>query len=322
MRPLSQLRKLYERVHAFDSFHLDVGDGHSIYVEQAGNPRGIPVVFFHGGPGGGIDPIHRRYFDPARYRVVLFNQRGAGRSRPHAELRSNTTWDLVADAERIRERLGIERWHLFGGSWGSTLALAYASKHPEPTRSLILRGIFTLREQEVTWFYREGASYLFPDRHAAFLNVLDADERDDVIGAYYKRLTSDDLEVRLEAAQAWARWEGSTSRLVVDEALIERCGTPAFALALARIECHYFVNKGFFDHDGWLLEQASKLSHLPLAIVQGRYDVVCPMQTAYELHQQWPGSTLNIVPDAGHASSEPGVVDALIRLTDEFAALD
>lgn len=315
------MRTLYPPVSAFETFRFPVGDGHELHVERAGNPDGVPVLFLHGGPGGGIDPIHRRYFDPARYHIILFDQRGAGRSTPHASLEHNTTWDLVDDAERLRERLGIERWHLFGGSWGSTLCLAYAAKHPERVVSLTLRGIFLLREREVHWFYQEGASNLFPDRWEGFLAPIAEAERDDLVSAYHRRLCGDDAEVALRAAQAWSMWEGATSRLIPDETLVERCGADDFALALARIECHYFVNKGFFDHDGWLLDQVHLLKDIPGVIVQGRYDVVCPPRSAWDLHRAWPQAELKIIPDAGHASSEPGIVDALITATDRFATL-
>jgi len=315
------MRMHYPLRNAYDSFRLPVGDGHTLYVEQAGNPEGTPVVFFHGGPGGGIDPAHRRYFDPDRYRVVLFDQRGAGRSTPHAALEHNTTWDLIADAERIRERLGIERWQAFGGSWGSTLALAYAVTHPDRVTSLVLRGIFLVRQKEVRWFYQHGASELFPDRFDAFRDHVAEDKRDDLLHAYHELLTSDDDDVRLAAARQWAMWEGATSRLILDDNLVQRCGATAFALALARIEAHYFVNDGFFEKDGWLLEQVHKIRHIPCTVVQGRYDVVCPVRSAWDLKTAWPELQLRIVPDAGHASSEPGIVDALIETTDAYAGL-
>jgi proline iminopeptidase len=309
---------LFPPLEPFERIRLDVGGGHELYVEQSGNPRGQPVVFLHGGPGGGSDPMHRRYFDPARYRIVVFDQRGAGRSRPHAALEENTTWTLIEDIERIRGRVDVDAWHVFGGSWGSTLALAYAATHPERVRSLCLRGVFLLRESEVRWFYQEGASHLFPDAWEGFLAPIPVDERDDLLRAYHARLTSDDARTRREAAKAWSVWEASTSRLLIDDNLVQRCSAEAFSLALARIEAHFFVNRGFFEHDGWLLSQAERFGHIPGVIVQGRYDVVCPMRSAWELSKAWDASELVVVPDAGHASSEPGVVDALVTATDRL----
>jgi proline iminopeptidase len=315
------VRTLYPPLEPYERLRLRVSPLHDLYVEQSGNPEGVAVLFFHGGPGGGTDPVHRRFFDASRYRIVLFDQRGAGRSLPHACLEENTTWDLVEDAERIREHLGIERWHVFGGSWGSTLSLAYAALHPERVLSLTLRGIFLLRCLELRWFYQEGASFLFPDAWEHFLEVIPADERGDLLAAYHRRLTSDDLPERLEAARAWSVWEASTSRLVVDEALVQRCSADAFALALARIEAHYFAHAGFFQHDGWLLDQVPRFAHVPCVLVQGRYDVVCPPRSAFDLKHRWPQAELVVVSDAGHASSEPGIVDALVRATDRFASL-
>jgi proline iminopeptidase len=314
------MRTLYPSVEPFDIFRLPVGHGHELHVEQAGNPDGVPVVFFHGGPGGGTDPMHRRYFDPARYRIVLFDQRGCGRSTPHAGLEHNTTWDLVDDAERIRARLGLDRWHVFGGSWGSTLSLAYAVKHPDRVRSLTLRGIFLLRRAELSFFYQEGTSWIFPDAWEHYLAPIPVEERSDLVTAYYKRLTSGDRAVESACARAWSVWEGSTSRLIPDEGLIARTAGDHFARQLARIECHYFVNQGFFPYDGWLLDAArDKLQHIPMAIVQGRYDVVCPPRSAWELKRALPHAELTLVADAGHASSEAGIIDALIRATDRFA---
>ncbi|MCP4504412.1 MAG: prolyl aminopeptidase [Deltaproteobacteria bacterium] len=315
------MRQQYPLQNAFDSFRLPVGDGHTLFVEQAGNPEGTPVIFFHGGPGGGIDPAHRRYFNPDRYRIVLFDQRGSGRSTPHAKLEHNTTWDLIADAECIRERLGIEKWQVFGGSWGSTLALAYAVTHPDRVTSVVLRGIFLIRELEVNWFYQSGASELFPDRFEHFREHIPKTDQHDLVTAYHRLLTDDDADVRLEAARQWAMWEGATSRLILDENLVQRCGAAAFALSLARIEVHYFVNQGFFEEDGWLLTQIDKIRHIPCTIVQGRYDVVCPVRSAWDLKKAWPEADLRIIPDAGHASSEPGIVDALIETTDKYAHL-
>jgi len=316
---LRRVRSLYPAIEPFDQFRFPVTGGHELYVEQSGNPDGAPVIFVHGGPGGGTDPMHRRYFDPERYRIVLFDQRGSGRSTPHASLEDNTTWDLVADMERLREHLEVGRWHVFGGSWGSTLALTYAAMHPDRVRSLCLRGVFLLREREVRWFYQEGASNLFPDAWEGFLAPIPDDERHDLLHAYHVRLTSPDADTRTTAARAWSAWEASTSRLIPDAGLVQRSSADRFALALARIECHYFVNRGFYENDGWLLDQVERFRHIPGIIVQGRYDVVCPVRTAWDLSRLWTEAKLHIVDDAGHASSEPGIVDALLRATDTLA---
>jgi proline iminopeptidase len=313
---------LFPPLEPFDTFRMKAGTLHEIHVEQCGNKGGVPVVFFHGGPGGGIDPMHRRYFDPAKYRIVLFDQRGCGKSTPHAELRENTTWDLVADAEAIRARLGIDRWHVFGGSWGSTLSLAYAVRHPDRVRSLTLRGIFLIRKSEIDFFYQDGTSWIFPDYWAEYEKPIPVAERGDMVTAYYKRLTSGDERVESEAARAWSVWEGSTSKLYPDEGLIERTAGDRFARQLARIECHYFVNNGFFAYDGWLLDEAKKkLQDIPTVIVQGRYDVVCPPKSAWDLKQALPKAELVIVKDAGHSAAEPGIVAALVDATNRFAAL-
>ena len=312
------LRTLYPEIEPYRTERLRVDDLHEIYFEESGNPQGRPVVFVHGGPGGGTEPKQRRYFDPERYRIVLFDQRGCGRSTPHASLERNTTWHLVADMEAIRERLGLERWMLFGGSWGSTLSLAYALRHPERVTALVLRGIFLLRRREIDWFYQEGASRIFPDAWEAYLAEIPPAERGDLLAAYHRRLTSDDPATRIRAARAWSVWEGSTSRLFPDPELIARTGEDTFAIAFARIECHYFVNRGFLESDGWLLAQAGRLRGIPGVIVQGRYDVVCPMESAWALHRAWPEAQLRIVPDAGHSASEPGIVHELITATDRL----
>ncbi len=316
------MRTLYPEIEPYWTARLKVSDLHEIHVEQCGNPDGQPVVFVHGGPGGGGDPVYRRYFDPERYRIVIFDQRGCGQSTPHAELEENTTWHLVDDMERIRTELGIERWVVFGGSWGSTLSLAYAQKHPDRVKGLVLRGIFMLRPKEIHWFYQEGANFIFPDAWEHYLAPIPEDERDDLLAAYYRRLTSDDPEVRDRAARAWSVWEGSTSKLHPDENLIARTGDPTFAAAFARIECHYFTNHGFFDHPDQLLDGIDTIRNIPTFVVQGRYDVVCPMITAWELHRRWPEAEFEVVGDAGHSASEPGIVDHLIRATDRFATLD
>ena len=312
------LRTLYPEIEPYRSERLRVDEIHEIHLEESGNPAGKPVLFVHGGPGGGTEPKQRRYFDPTHYRIILFDQRGCGRSTPHASLEQNTTWHLVADMEALRRHLGLERWMLFGGSWGSTLSLAYALRHPECVTALVLRGIFLLRRREIDWFYQEGASRIFPDAWEPYLAEIPEAERSDLLAAYHRRLTSDDPATRLRAARAWSIWEGSTSRLLPDPELIARTGEDTFATAFARIECHYFVNRGFLETDGWLLEQAGHLRGIPGVIVQGRYDVVCPLESAWALHRAWPEAELKIVPDAGHSASEPGIVHELVTATDRF----
>ena len=315
---IAGMRELYPPIEPYDSGRLQVSPIHNVYYEQCGNPEGQPVVFLHGGPGGGIVSDYRRYFDPAAYRVVLFDQRGSGNSTPHASLEENTTWKLVEDIEALRARLGFEDWHVFGGSWGSTLALAYAQTHPARARALVLRGIFLCRRKEIRWFYQEGASAIFPDVWEQYVKVIPESERGDMVGAYHRRLTSADEAVRLEAARAWSVWEGSTSKLFPDSSLIEHFGEPHMALALARIECHYFMNHAFFQTDNHLIENVGKIRRLPAVIVQGRYDVVCPMMSAWELHRAWPEADLRIIADAGHSATEPGIVSALVEATDRF----
>ncbi|MBI4781975.1 MAG: prolyl aminopeptidase [Oscillatoriophycideae cyanobacterium NC_groundwater_1537_Pr4_S-0.65um_50_18] len=317
----SALRELYPAIAPYATGTLQVSDLHTLYFEQAGNPVGKPVVFLHGGPGGGIDPIYRQYFDPQKWRIILFDQRGCGRSTPHAELRENDTWSLVSDIEQIRIHLGIDHWVVFGGSWGSTLSLAYSQTHPTSCQGLILRGIFLLRQKELQWFYQEGTSYIFPDAWESYLQPIPVAERHDLIGAYYKRLTSDDRTVRSEAARAWSIWEGSTSKLLPDTGLRQRFGESQFADAFARIECHYFVNKGFLETEDQLLRNCDRIRHIPTVIVQGRYDVVCPMVSAWELHQALPEAEFIVVPDAGHSMTEPGIRSALIQATDRFAEI-
>jgi proline iminopeptidase len=317
---IAGMRELYPSIEPYDSGRLQVSPIHNIYYEQCGNPEGQPVVFLHGGPGGGIVPEYRRYFDPAAYRVVLFDQRGSGQSTPHAELEGNTTWDLVGDIEALREKLGFESWHVFGGSWGSTLALAYAEKHPERVRSLCLRGIFLCRPKEIRWFYQEGANWIFPDVWEEYEKVIPEEERGDFVNAYHRRLTSEDEATRVEAARAWSVWEGSTSKLLFDPASIEKFADPEFALAFARIECHYFMNNAFFPTENYLIENVGRIRHIPAVIVQGRYDVVCPIVSAWELHRAWPEADLRIVPDAGHSVTEPGIIHELVSATDRFKA--
>lgn len=312
------MKTLYDPIEPFDRGRLPVSPVHTLYYEQCGNPEGQPVVFLHGGPGGGIVTDYRRYFDPEAYRVVLFDQRGAGQSTPHANLEDNTTWHLVADIERLREHLGLESWMVFGGSWGSTLSLAYAQTHPQRARQLVLRGIFLCRPKEIQWFYQEGASAVFPDVWEEYVKVIPENERNDMLTAYYRRLTSKDEAVRLEAARAWSIWEGSTSKLLPDPNVIEHFGEARLALSLARIECHYFMNHAFFETENYLIEHVDKIRHIPTVIAQGRYDVVCPMMSAWELHRAWPEAELRVIPDAGHSASEPGIISALVDATDRF----
>ena len=311
-------RTLYPEIEPYDSGTLAVSPLHTLYYEQCGNPRGKPVVFLHGGPGAGCNPKTRRFFDPAHYRIVQFDQRGCGRSTPHAELTDNTTWHLVADIERLREHLHIERWQVFGGSWGSTLALAYAQAHPQHVTELVLRGIFLLRRWELEWFYQKGCDAIYPDAWEPYIEHIPAGERGDLIGAYYRRLTSADAAVRLAAAKAWSTWEGGTSYLLQNPDYIASTGADEFALQFARIECHYFVHGGFFECDDQLLRDAHKLKHIPAVIVQGRYDVVCPLRSAWDLHRAWPEAELRIVADAGHSALEPGNTHELVEATDRF----
>ncbi len=312
-------RDLYPALEARQSEMLKVSPLHTIYVEESGNPRGLPALALHGGPGGGLSPEMRRFFDPQRYRIVMMDQRGCGRSTPHAELRENTTWDLVADIERVRERMGIEKWLVFGGSWGSTLALAYAAKHPERVAGLVLRGIFLLRKCEIEWFYQQGASFIYPDAFARYVSIIPQQERGDLVAAFHKRLMSDDWPTRLQAARSWARWEGETISIAGPAALPSRFNEDRFVEAFARIENHYFANDGFFEYDGWLLDQVERLRHIPCRIAHGRYDMCTPLANAWDLKQRWPEAELEIIHDAGHSSLEPGIVDALVRATDWMA---
>src|SRR5437763_9300102 len=315
---MSELRTLYPAIEPFNTGRLKVSDLHEIYYEQCGKPNGKPVVFLHGGPGGGITPEYRQFHDPSAYRIVLFDQRGSGQSTPYASIEENTTGDLVEDIEKLREHLGIERWQGFGGSWGSTLSLAYAQTHPGRVQQLVLRGIFLCRPKEIRWFYQEGASYIFADVWEEYLKVIPEEERNDMVSAYYRRLTSDNEQVRLEAARAWSIWEGSTSKLFFDYTMIEKFAEPEFAMAFARIECHYFMNNAFFETENYLVENVEKIRHVPAVIVQGRYDVVCPVRSAWDLHRAWPEADLRVVPDAGHSAAEPGIIDALVEATDRF----
>jgi proline iminopeptidase len=309
-------RGLFRDIEPFSFGWLNTNSPHEIYYEECGAPRGKPAVILHGGPGGAVNPTMRRFFDPARWRMTLFDQRGCGRSRPNASLDDNTTWSLIADIERLRVHLGIEKWTVFGGSWGSTLALAYAIAHPDRVEGLVLRGIFLLTQRELQWFYQGGAAMLFPDAWERFLAPIPVEERGDLMAAYHKRLTHPDRRVQAEAANAWSQWEGDTISLRGPEARPPKFNEEDFAIAFARIECHFFTNAGFFDEDGWILNNIDKIRHIPAWIVQGRFDVVTPLDSAWALHKAWPESKLEIVWDAGHASTEPGVIDGLVRATD------
>jgi proline iminopeptidase len=312
------MKDLYPPFQPFARQNLAVDERHTLYLEQAGNPAGIPALFLHGGPGAGFEAYHRRFFDPERYRIILFDQRGCGRSTPHADLVDNTTWDLVGDIERIRQYLGIDRWLVFGGSWGSTLALAYAESYPHRVSGLILRGIFLCRPEEIHWFYQEGANKVFPDYWQDYLKPIPAAERHDLLHAYHRLLTGEDEVKRMAAAKAWSIWEGRTASLLPNETVVDYFANPHTALSIARIECHYFVNRSFLEPNQ-LLEDAQELDGIPGVIVQGRYDLICPMTSAWELHQAWPDSELVVIPDAGHSASEAGIRAALVEATDRFA---
>ena len=312
------IRTLYPPVEPYECGMLDVGDGHQVYWEVSGNPDGKPAVFLHGGPGGGTYPQHRQLFDPERYRIVLFDQRGCGRSTPNARLEANTTWHLVADMEKLRQMLEIEKWLVLGGSWGSTLGLAYAETHTERVSELILRGIFTLRAGEIHWYYQHGASLLFPDKWERFVELIPPEERGNLLEAYHKRLTGNDRQAQIEAARAWSLWEGETITLLPDQSLTEQHGSDEFALAFARIENHYFINHGFMA-EGQLLRNAGRLRDIPGTIIQGRYDAATPADTAWALHRAWPEAEFYLIPDAGHAYNEPGIMHRTIAATDKYA---
>ncbi|NBX92773.1 MAG: prolyl aminopeptidase [Proteobacteria bacterium] len=321
---LQQLTKdpasgLYPAIQPYRTTRLKVSSIHEVYVEESGNPKGKPVIFCHGGPGGATEEKHRQLFNPQVYRIILFDQRGCGKSTPYACLDNNTTWDLVADMEKIRTELQIDKWQVFGGSWGSTLALSYAETHPERVSELVLRGIFLLRKSEIDWFYQEGASWIYPDAWENYLHFIPENERTDLVMAYHRRIMSPDKAVALKACKEWSLWEGKTSKLLPDSEFIDGYGTDEFALAFARIESHFFVNRGFFKEDDWLLQNANKLKNIPGVIVQGRYDVVCPMRSAWDLHRAWPQAEMVIVPDAGHSAFEKGISKALVAATDRFA---
>lgn len=315
---LNGLRTLYPSIKPNKTGYLRVSDEHEIYYEECGNPEGKPAVFVHGGPGGGCDAKVRGFFDPQSYRIILFDQRGCGRSRPHASLVDNTTWHLVADMEQLREHLEIDRWLVFGGSWGSTLGLAYAQTHPTRVTEIVLRGIFMLTQFELQWFYQSGTSALFPDHYENYIAAIPPAERGDLINAFYKRLTSDDRKTRVAAARAWSQWEAATSYLLINEDNLRKWGEEDFAVAVARIECHYFINRGFLESEDQLLRNVERIRHIPAVIVQGRYDVVCPPQTAWNLHKAWPEAEFHFVPDAGHSALEASNTHQLILATDKF----
>lgn len=313
------MKDMYPEIEPYSIGFLKVSNIHTLYFEEVGNPKGKPVIFLHGGPGGGLTPNYRRYFNPEKWRIILVDQRGCGKSTPFADLRENTTWDLVSDIEKLRNHLSISKWAVFGGSWGSTLALSYAIKHPDFCTELFLRGIFLLRKKEIDWFYQVGCSKIYPDAWEEYVKPIPLDERHDFVSAFYKRLTSEDANIRKAAARAWSIWEGSTSKLIPESDIVARFGDDEFADAFARIECHYFINKGFFSEDNFLLNNIDKIRHIPTVIVQGRYDVVCPAESAWDLHRAFPEAEFHLIADAGHSLSEKGITDALIKATEKSA---
>ena len=315
------MNEYFPAIEPYNIFKLKVSNLHTIHVEESGNPNGKPVIFLHGGPGGGIEPIYRQYFNPKKWRIVIFDQRGCGKSTPSSELTDNTTWDLVNDIEKIRYKLGIEKWTIFGGSWGSTLSLSYAIKHPERCNELILRGIFMLRKKELSWFYQEGASYIYPDAWESYIKPIPKEKQSNMIKAYYEILTGNDKKARYQAAKAWSIWEASTSKLIQNKKSLHHFEDESIADIFARIECHFFINEGFFEYDGWLLDQIDMIRHIPCVIVQGRYDVVCPMITAWDLHKKWPEADFHIIPDSGHSMLENGIREKLIEYTNKYASL-
>ena len=309
--------ELYPKANVFNSFNLKVSDLHTIFVEESGNKNGKPVIFLHGGPGGGISSSYRQYFNPEKWRIIMFDQRGCGKSTPFAELKENTTWDLVADIEKIREHLQIEKWVVFGGSWGSTLSLAYSQKHPLSCKALILRGIFLVRKKEIDWFYQSGANNIFPDKWESFLAPIPEEKRDNLLAAYYEILTGNDQAKKIEAAKAWSTWEGSSVRLILDDDFISDFGDEKFAEAFARIECHYFMNNCWFPTGNYLIENIDKIRNIPSVIVHGRYDIICPVVQAWDLHKAWPEADFKIIEDAGHSLSERGIRSYLMEKLEE-----
>ena len=312
------MSNLYPPISPYNTFNLKVSNLHTIFVEESGNPDGKPVIFLHGGPGGGSEPVYRQYFNPEKWRIIIFDQRGCGKSVPHAELEQNTTWDLIDDIEKIRKKLNIDNWAVFGGSWGSTLALSYAIKNPNYCNNLILRGIFMLRKKELEWFYQNGCSFIYPDAWEKYLDPIPENERSNLIQSYYEKLTSNDMNERIKAAKAWSIWEASTSKLIQSTSALHAFEDEKVAEAFARIECHYFINKGFFENDRWILDNVYKIKEIPTYIVQGRYDVVCPMKSAWDLHREFPEAKFEIIQDAGHSMLELGIQKKLIEITDSI----
>lgn len=317
---MKPLYPFYPDIEPYRADYLAVSATHKLYFEECGNPQGKPVVFLHGGPGGGISPKHRTFFNPQKYRIILFDQRGCGHSIPHASLIDNTTWHLVADMEQLRSFLGIDKWQVFGGSWGSTLALAYAEQYPHRVTELILRGIFTFTQRECDWFYKDGTSRLFPEAWDEFIQLIPEPERDDLVAAYYKRLCSPEKSIQFAAARAWSRWESQVAMLIPSPDLVQHCEDLAFALAFARIECHYFINHGFLHHDSQLIDQLESIRHLPTVIVHGRYDAICPLENAWNVYRKLKNAQFIVVPDAGHSAFEAGIATALVEATDRFSS--
>ena len=315
------MRQLYPEITPYQTGFLKVDEEHTLYWEESGSPKGQSVIFLHGGPGSGTEPFNRRFFDPSAYRIILMDQRGCGKSKPFASLHNNTTWHLVEDIEKLRKHLKIDRWVVFGGSWGSSLALAYAILFPEKVKALILRGIFLCRKEEILWLYQRGAHYIFPDAWEHFIEPIALDERKDFIKAYYRQLTSEDRSVRMRAAKAWSGWEASVAKLRFDPAFFANFTDDTHAESIARIECHYFMNNCFFPTDHWILEHIEKIRKIPARIVHGRYDIVCPFENAWMLHRAWKEARLDIIPDSGHSATEVGIIDALIQASDEFRCL-
>ena len=311
------MNKLYPKIKPYNEFYLQVSELHTIFVEESGNKNGKPVIFLHGGPGGGIEPTYRQYFNPKKWRIIIFDQRGCGKSIPHAELKDNTTWDLVNDIEIIRNYLNIKSWTVFGGSWGSTLSLSYSIKYPSKCDMLILRGIFLLRKFEINWFYQQGCSFIFPDEWENYKSAIPKSEQNNFVEAYYKKLTSKNYKTRIKAAKAWSKWEAATSKLIYNKKSLHHFDNEKVAEAFARIECHYFINNGFFKSDGWILKNLDSIKNIPTFIVQGRYDVVCPMKSAWDLHKKLKKSKLIIIPDSGHSMLEKGIQNKLIEITDQ-----
>ncbi len=312
------MSNLYPPISPYNTFNLKVSNLHTIFVEESGNPDGKPIIFLHGGPGGGSEPVYRQYFNPEKWRIIIFDQRGCGKSVPHAELEQNTTWDLIGDIEKIRKKLNIDNWAVFGGSWGSTLALSYAIKNPNYCNNLILRGIFMLRKKELEWFYQNGCSFIYPDAWEKYLDPIPESGRSNLIQSYYEKLTSNDMNERIKAAKAWSIWEASTSKLIQSTSALHAFEDEKVAEAFARIECHYFINKGFFENDRWILDNIYKIKEIPTYIVQGRYDVVCPMKSAWDLHREFPEAKFEIIQDAGHSMLELGIQKKLIEITDSI----